>query len=97
MTQEESVQISNADLQDFAQRIQSWGNSLPGKDGALLGLLMARAEGSTSQADVQGYSIESIEGATMSALGPMVRSGLVARQPRAWVQMGPAWVESIRK
>jgi hypothetical protein len=91
------VEISNQDLQDFAQRLQNWGNTLPGKDRALLQLLMARAGTSTGEAEVQGYSIESIEAATVSALGPMVKSGLVARTPRAWVQMGTPWVQSVKQ
>jgi hypothetical protein len=97
MTQEESVQISNEDLQDFAQRLHTWGNLLPSKDRALLQLLMARAGSSSGEPEVQGYSVESIEAATMSALGPMVKSGLVARTPRAWVQMGTPWVQSVKQ
>jgi hypothetical protein len=95
MADEEPVSITNADVQDFAQRLQSWGAMLPSKDRALLQLLMARAQG-TGEGDVEAYSIPSIEAATMSALGPMVKSGMTARQPRAWVELGPAWVETIK-
>ena len=97
MTQEESVQLSGDDVQGFAQRLQAWGQTLAGKDRALLQLLMARAGNAAGEPDVQGYSIDSVEAATVSALGPMVKSGMVARTPRAWIQMGPAWVQSIKQ
>ena len=89
----ESVNISTADVQDFAQRLQSWGATLPGKDRALLQMLLSQTEG-LSEPEVQGYAMPSIEAATMAALGPKVKSGVVARQPVAWVQLGPAWVQS---
>jgi hypothetical protein len=89
----ESVRLSNADVQDFAQRLQAWGTALPSKDRALLQMLLSHTEDDASEADVQGYAMDSIEAATMAALGPKVKSGVVALQPIAWVQLGPAWVQ----
>ena len=92
---EETIVISNADVQDFAQRLQAWGHALPGKDRALLQMLLSNTEGLTAgEPDVQGYAIPSIEAATIAALGPMVKSGVVAKQPVAWIMLGPAWVQS---
>ncbi len=94
MADEESVQISEADVKDFAQRLQTWGHILPPKDRALLQMLLTRSEGG---AEVAGYSMDSIESATMGALGPMVKSGVMARVPRAWIQLGDPWVQTVTK
>ena len=100
MTSGESGQaISEDEINQFSQKLESWGQELTARERGLLQLLLTRA---SAGEDVQGYSFEApIGAAATQALLPAASSFLLAPggellRPRGWVQLGDPWIQYQR-
>jgi hypothetical protein len=79
--------LTEGDISEFAQKLETWGQQLPAKERLLLQLLVARAE-RASDVEVQGFAFPSIAPATNSLFSPLVEGGSL--------QAGVAWADIWR-
>lgn len=102
MTSGESGQaISEDEINQFSQKLETWGQGLTARERGLLQLLLTRA---SEGEDVQGYSFGAgIGTAATQALLPAANSFLIApgigpeqSLIRGWVQMGDPWIQYQR-
>ncbi len=78
--------LSKEDIDSFARKLEEWGNSLPPKEKALLGLLVARAQ-NAEEMDVQGYALPSVAGGVASAFQPVSGGGGWVDVPSEWYRI----------
>jgi hypothetical protein len=76
-----------ADVQEFAKKLERWGEQLPNKEQTLLRLMLGRAH-AAADADVSGFSLTSVGDATRELLDPLVGGGATQMRPSVWVEVG---------
>jgi hypothetical protein len=80
-------QPAEADVQEFAQKLERWGEQLPPKEQALLLLMLGRAH-AAADADVRGFGLTSVGDATRELLDPLVGGGATQMRPSVWLEVG---------
>jgi len=94
----ETENVTQAQLDSFADKLTEWGKTLSVSEQALLNVVLARAGAET--AEVEGFQFNVGFGASaQSFLAPLVASNAlsVAPQGDVWLDIGPAWVKSAPK
>lgn len=81
--------VTEADVASFAQKLQTWGESLPLHERAVLNILLSRTSDS---GEVQGYTFNpmmfSAANVTMQ-VSPIIRSGVgVSGYAGSWLNAG---------
>ena len=86
--------ITESDVKNFSTKLQQWGENLPGKERALLHLLLARCEaaGSDLEAHDAGSTNRKMIDSMMISkmLSPIQLGGAAAS---GWVEAGDPWVQ----
>lgn len=85
--------VTEADVASFAQKLQTWGESLPLHERAVLNILLSR---SGDSGEVQGYTLSPMLFTTpniTTQLTPIIRSGVgVSGYAGSWLNLG--WQKS---
>jgi hypothetical protein len=93
----EADKISREEIEEFAGKLQKWGDELSIRERALLQLMLAKAK-ETETADVEGYvaatSVKDAATAALDAISDRFAIAPIAR-PKVWLQLGPVWVKSL--
>lgn len=89
--------ISQSDLDSFTEKLNSWGQSLPGNEQTLLRVVLAQAAGaeaSEAEAEGEGFALGSSFGLSVSSLlSPAVANNVTAAGiPSADGGWGKEWI-----